>query len=299
MILVFGNGQLGQELAERGAAGGDAARRPASGSRGHYDRVAVADAVARISADVVVNAAAYTAVDKAEEQPDLARRVNVDGAANVAEACNRAGVPLIHISTDYVFDGANGGAAYREDDAPNPLGVYGRTKLDGEIAVRQTAPRHLIVRTSWLYGRYGRNFLKTMLRLAAERDRISVVADQCGCPTSTEDLAEAIMRAAAAAAAGRAPWGTYHFAGQGATTWHGFASRIVSERNRRMAGRTTVEAISTADYPTLARRPPSSVLNSARFARTFAFTARHWSIASDATVAAVLGDAAMRSSAAA
>lgn len=299
MILVFGKGQLGQELAGRAELAATSLVVLPREAVDVTDRTAVANALARIPADVVVNAAAYTAVDKAEKEPDLAWRVNVDGAANIAAECARAGVPLIHLSTDYVFDGANGDAAYCEDNATNPLGVYGRTKLAGEIAVSQATPSHIILRTSWLYGRYGRNFLITMLRLATERDRIPVVADQYGCPTSTEDLAEAILRAAAAAAARASPWGTYHFAGQGTTTWHGFASQIVSECNRRLGGQTKVVAIGTADYPVLARRPPNSVLSSAKFTRTFAFTARHWSAASDATVAAVLSDGAMRSPAAA
>ena len=225
MILLFGaNGQLGRELMDQAERAGVALLPLTRSEVDIRDRAAVASAVAVAGIGMVVNAAAYTNVDGAENDPDAAFAVNAGGAANVAEACAEAGLPLVHISTDYVFDGAKQGA-YREDDSVGPINIYGGSKLEGERGVRRANPRHVILRTSWVYGVYGHNFLKTIVRLAAESDELRVVADQCGCPTSTTDLAEAILQIWTKRDV--APWGTYHFAGQGVTTWHGFASRIV------------------------------------------------------------------------
>jgi dTDP-4-dehydrorhamnose reductase len=193
----------------------------------------------------------------------------------LAEAAARRGVPLLHMSTDYVFDGTKVGA-YVEDDPTAPLGVYGATKLAGEEAVRAALPQHVILRTAWVYGRHGRNFLKTMLRLAGERPELRVVADQRGSPTSADDIAAAILRVAAAAKEGSVRWGTYHFAGTGETTWHGFAARIVAEQAALTGKHPEVIPIATAEYPTPARRPANSVLDSGRFAEAFGYRARPW-----------------------
>ena len=239
------------------------------------DDGAVAAAIQRTGPRLVVNAAAYTAVDRAETEPDVARAVNTDAAGFIARGAARSGAPMLHISTDYVFDGSKRDA-YTETDAIAPLGVYGRTKAEGEAAVRIANPRHVIMRTAWVYGRYGANFLKTMMRLAAERDRLRVVADQRGCPTATLDIAEAILAVDAVLANDPSRNGTFHFAGSGATTWHGFAEAIVAEQAARTGKRPPVDAITTADFPTLARRPANSELASDLFAETFGYRAQAW-----------------------
>ena len=275
-LLVFGAaGQVGQEL----MALAHARRIDAVGlTRANVDirdAKAVDAAVEAATPGLVVNAAAYTAVDKAESEPDLAESVNRDAAGAIARAAARRGCPVLHISTDYVFDGSKPDA-YVEDDLVCPLGVYGRTKADGEAAVRAENPRHVILRTAWVYGRYGANFLKTMLRLAAERDRLRVVADQRGCPTATADIAAAILAVDAGLAKDRSLAGTFHFAGTGATTWHGFAEAIVAAQAPTTGKRPPVDAIATADYPTPAKRPANSELDSSRFAASFGYRAQGW-----------------------
>jgi dTDP-4-dehydrorhamnose reductase len=288
LILVFGGGgQLASELVEMAAADGTALTAVTWQQADITDPAQVARAIDDARPSLVVNAAAYTAVDKAESEPGLAMAVNADGPGVVAAACAAAGVPLVHVSTDYVFDGEKAGP-YREDDPIAPLGVYGRSKAAGESAVRESWSRHLILRTAWLYGIYGSNFLKTMLRLAAERDELNVVADQRGSPTSTADLARAILVAAAALRRGAAPWGTYHVTGAGETTWHGFASRIVEAQAPVTGRHPRVNPITTAEYRTAARRPRNSVLDCSRFAATFGYRAPDWTVSVDRTVAALM-----------
>jgi dTDP-4-dehydrorhamnose reductase len=250
------------------------------------ERAAVEAAISRVKPSLIVNAAAYTKVDLAEKEPEAARRGNTEGPRVLAECCAAAGLPLVHISTDYVFDGSKSGA-YVESDPIAPLGVYGETKAAGEQAVRSALPRHVILRTSWVYGEFGANFLKTMLRLAKERDELRVVADQRGCPTGTRDIAGAILRIAPHLSAGDAAWGTYHFAGTGVATWHAFASRIVAAQAQFTGRKPRVTAITTAEFPTPARRPANSELDSSLFARTFGFRARRWEDESDETVRAL------------
>lgn len=275
ILLLGAEGQLGRELSGLAAARGVALVGLGRAACDITDRDAVAAALATHRPRLVVNAAAYTAVDRAESEPDRAHAVNATAPGLIGEATAAAGIPLIHISTDYVFDGAKQGA-YGEDDPVAPLGVYGVSKEAGERAVRAANPRHLILRTAWVYGVHGANFLKTMLRLAGERELLRVVADQRGCPTATADLAEAILAADAALSAGAEPWGTWHFAGQGETDWHGFAQAIMAERAAILGSAPRVEPITTADYPTPARRPANSVLDSGRFAATFGLRARPW-----------------------
>jgi dTDP-4-dehydrorhamnose reductase len=236
----------------------------------------------------VVNAAAYTKVDLAETEIEAARRGNEIGPGVLAATCAAAGVPLVHISTDYVFDGSQQGA-YRESDPIAPLGVYGRTKAAGETAVRAALPEHIILRTSWVYGAFGNNFLKTMLRLAATKDELRVVADQRGCPTSTRDIAAAILALAPRLIAREKVWGTYHFAGTGVTTWHGFATGIVAAQAPLTGRKPPVVPITTAEFPTAARRPANSELDCGLFAKTFGFRARRWEDETDATVRALVG----------
>jgi dTDP-4-dehydrorhamnose reductase len=276
LILTFGgNGQLGQDLARASAAQAVPLVALTRAEADVSDEGAVRDAVAVHRPSLVVNAAAYTKVDNAEQDQDAARKGNETGPRILAQICASSGIPLVHVSTDYVFDGTKRGA-YAESDPIAPLGVYGATKAAGEAAVRETLREHVIVRTSWAYGEFGHNFLKTMLRLAATRDELRVVADQRGCPTSSADLARAILRIAPRLIAREDVWGTYHFAGSGVTTWHAFADRIVAAQAPLTGRRPKVTAITTAEYPTLARRPANSELDCAKFVRVFGFAARPW-----------------------
>jgi dTDP-4-dehydrorhamnose reductase len=287
VILVFGHGQLGQELARTARARNVPLVALTHAEADIAEQAAVESALARHRPSLVVNAAAYTKVDGAETEVDAARRGNEIGPGVVARACAAADVPLVHVSTDYVFDGTKEGA-YVESDPIVPLGVYGRTKAAGEAAVRETLREHVILRTSWVYGEFGHNFLKTMLRLAAAKDELRVVADQRGCPTSTHDLADAILRLAPRLTAREDIWGTYHFAGTGATTWHGFASRIVAAQAPLTGRKPRVTAIPTAEYPMPAQRPANSELDCGLFAQTFGFRARPWEQETDAIARAVV-----------
>jgi dTDP-4-dehydrorhamnose reductase len=291
VILVFGGlGQLGQELSSAAQVAGVPL---AALSRQDADIASPEDvrrAIARHRPSIVVNAAAYTKVDLAESEPDEARRVNEIGAGLLAAACAARGVPIVHLSTDFVFDGQKPDP-YVETDSVAPLSVYGRTKAAGEDAVRSAAAHHVIVRTSWVYGAYGQNFLKTMLRLARERDELSVVADQHGAPTSTRDLARVILAIAPRLAAGEDVWGTYHFAGYGFTSRHGFAAAIVTAAAPAIGRRPKVTAVTTAEYPTPARRPANSCLDSGLFARAFGLSACPWQEEMQRVVEIVLRDA--------
>ncbi|MCC7384171.1 MAG: dTDP-4-dehydrorhamnose reductase [Deltaproteobacteria bacterium] len=240
------------------------------------DERAVEAAVASVDGGVVVNSSAYTAVDKAETEEALAFKVNQDGPRSLAQACRRHNAALIHVSTDYVFDGSKSGA-YTELDPTAPIGVYGRSKEAGERGIRRTLECHLILRTSWLYGIHGTNFVKTMLRLGRERDRLRVVDDQHGCPTAAQDLASAIVTLVDRIAAGdKMSWGTYHFANRGRTTWCNFA-RVILEAASRYTGRKVhVDAITTADYPTPAKRPANSELDTSRIEQVFGIRPAPW-----------------------
>ena len=281
MILLFGaNGQLGQEMVRAGAARKVPLVALSHAEADIADAGAVRDAIVRHKPALAVNAAAYTKVDLAEKEIEAARAANEIGPALLGDACNTAGIPLVHISTDYVFDGTKP-AAYVETDEVSPASSYGRTKEAGERALRAAAPRHVILRTSWVYGEFGANFLKTMLRLAATRDELRIVADQRGCPTSTLDLADAILSIAPRLIAGDVVWGTYHFAGSGVTTWHGFASRIVAAQAPVTGRHPRVTPITTAEYPLPARRPANSELDCGLFERTFGIRARPWTEETD------------------
>ncbi|TSD99634.1 dTDP-4-dehydrorhamnose reductase [Mesorhizobium intechi] len=249
----------------------------------------VIEAIAAAKPDIVVSAAAYTAVDQAEDEPDLAFRVNAVGAGKVAQAAARLGVPVIHLSTDYVFDGSASGD-YVETDATAPASVYGASKLAGEQAVAAANPRNLILRTAWVYSPFGKNFVKTMLRLAADRDEIAVVADQWGNPTSALDIADAILHAAATLHRNKdfAAFGTYHLAGTGETNWSGFARHILDTSRVSGGPSARVRDITTADYPTKARRPANSRLSSAKFASAFGWSAPDWRLSTQAVVRRVL-----------
>lgn len=236
-------------------------------------------------ADVIVNAAAYTAVDKAESEPERARRINAEAPAVLAAVAADQCSLLVHYSTDYVFDGSKDGA-YGEDDAPNPLSVYGRSKLEGEQAIRASGCRHLIFRTSWVFGSHGANFARTMLRLAAERDALRVIADQVGAPTGAALIADVtalcVHRLAVAPGADAASGGTYNLASAGTASWHAYACFVIAEARRlgfplRVA-ESAIAAIGTEDYPLPAPRPKNSRLNTSRLCRDFGLQMPDWSV---------------------
>ncbi|MGH6842774.1 MAG: dTDP-4-dehydrorhamnose reductase [Methylocella sp.] len=254
------------------------------------DFASVKAAILAVKPRLVLNAAAYTAVDRAEGEPEAAYAANAAGAETVARAAALQQVPVIQISTDYVFDGTKIGA-YVETDPLAPLGVYGKTKAAGEALVRHENPRHFILRTSWVYGRHGANFLKTVLRLAGEREELRIVADQRGCPTATQDLAEAVLAIDRALTNGIEAFGTYHFAGDGATTWHEFARAIVEAQAPATGLLPKVSPIAAADYKTPARRPANSELDSSLFASVFGYRARAWQTRVQETVEMLFADA--------
>ena len=235
-------------------------------------------AVDNTQPDIVVNAAAHTAVDKAESELEVAMLVNAEGPRNLAEICAKRSVPLIHISTDYVYDGRKS-TYYVEDDPVQPLGVYGRSKLEGERFVASMCPQHVILRTAWVYSPYGNNFVKTMLRLADSRRELGIVSDQRGSPTYAPHLANAILAIAAhLESAAREPglWGVFHAAGSGEATWFEFAEEIF-RRSAELGGpRTKANAITTADYPTPAERPANSRLDCSKLAETYGVHMPDW-----------------------
>lgn len=285
VLLTGANGQVGWEIVQR--ATNHQLLALTHSELDITDSQAVQPAVKESGADIVINAAAYTAVDQAEQETDLAFAVNRDGPANLAATCAQLGIPLLHLSTDYVFDGSKAGA-YRENDPVAPLGVYGDSKWQGEEAVRQRLAAHLILRVSWIFGSHGRNFVKTMLRLAKERKQLQVVADQHGCPTYAGDIADVVLRLAEHVVKGssfdsipgrnkNSCWGTYHYCGVPATTWHGFAQTIIDVA--RMHGPLQVEEIvpiTTVDYPTPAVRPVNSELACQQLQERFAIKRRPW-----------------------
>lgn len=231
--------------------------------------------VARLSPDIVVSVAAYTAVDGAEDDQETAMTVNAVAPGILAEEAAALDIPIIHISTDYVFSGRKADA-YVEEDEVDPLGVYGRSKLAGEQAVAQKNPRHVILRTAWVYSPFGRNFVKTMLRVAAEREAVSVVSDQYGNPTSAFDIADGILAVARALHSGNGQFGTFHLAGRGATTWAGFASHVFAVSRGSGGPWAQVNEIVTAEYPSRACRPANSRLSCAKFAAAYGMVTPHW-----------------------
>ena len=279
-VLVFGAaGQVGHEVC-RAAWPASVELTPLDRSSGDITKPAAVDGLIRQQRpDLVINLAAYTAVDRAESEPELAWAVNCAGAAHIAAACGDHAAALVQLSTDYVFDGTKPGP-YCEDDPVNPLGVYGRSKEAGERAVRAAAERHIILRTAWIYGVHGANFVKTMLRLGAERPVLRVVADQRGCPTAARDIALALVAIGRQIEQGTACWGTFHFTGDGATSWHGFAEEIVEQAARSNSWRNQpkprVEAITTDQYPTPAQRPMNSVLDCRKIGEALGITPLPW-----------------------
>lgn len=277
-IVVIGvNGQLGWQLNRRGKKQGVDVFAVDLPDFDITDHAAVDMLIKQSHADVIINAAAYTAVDRAQSESQLAFAINRDGPAYLAAACESNGIALIHVSTDYVFDGTKK-QPYVETDPISPLGVYGRSKAAGEEDVRKILSAHIIIRTAWLYGVHGNNFVKTMLRLGREQETIRVVSDQFGCPTNAADLADAILLIADRIESGREiKWGTYHYCGDGATSWHGFAEAIFSLAGGHDSLRVKkVDPITTAEFPTPAKRPSNSVLNCDLIKNHFGIHPRPW-----------------------
>lgn len=283
-VLITGtDGQVAQSLAERA----DRAFEAIFVSRPGLDLAipaTIEQTVTDIAPDLIVSAAAYTAVDQAEDEPELAMAVNGEGPAVLARAAQRIGAPIIHLSTDYVFDG-HLDRPYSEDDQVAPIGAYGRSKLAGEDAVRSATPDHIILRTAWVYSPFGQNFVKTMLRLGATRDTLSVVDDQIGNPTSALDIAEAVIAVVSKLQSepGRHA-GTYHFAGTGHTSWAGFAKAIFEASSRRGGPSAEVQGIPGSDWPTKAARPSNSRLDSSKFHQVFGYLAPSWKTSLDEVI---------------
>jgi len=288
ILLLGANGQVGHELRRALKPLGEVVCTTRSGlledgthcEVADFDEPAVlAPLVARIAPDVVVNAAAYTAVDKAESDREAAFRANAQAPDELARACARIDALLVHYSTDYVFDGASS-RPYREDDPPAPVGVYGQSKLAGENAIRASGARHLIFRTAWVYASHGRNFMLSMLRLAKEREELRVVADQVGKPTPAALIADVTAQVLARPYVASGVW---HLTANGETSWHGFACAIVEAAHARglIPRKPRVVAITTAEYPTPARRPADSRLDCTRLDRDFGVQRPHWRDALD------------------
>lgn len=273
-VLQFGrSGQLGTELVAVLSRNPDIRATVLGRDEADFtDPSGIENAILKAGAlDLVINAVAYTAVDRAEQEETLAYRVNAEAMDAMARACAARGVPLIHVSTDYVYDGAKS-SPYVESDPTGPLNAYGRSKLAGENFIRDRLPAHVILRTSWVYSAWGRNFMTTMLRLGAERDEVRVVDDQFGAPTSARDLAEAIATIARRITGPMPQFGTYHYADAGETSWHGFAAEIF-----RQAGlKARAVPIPATEYPTPARRPANSRLDATKISRIFGIHPPAW-----------------------
>ena len=283
-VLVFGgNGQVGQELLRALSPLGEVVATTRSGTLPDGSACEVADfnqpdslpaLLDRLQPSAVINAAAYTAVDRAEQEPEAALRANAQAPGGIARGCAAHGVPLVHYSTDYVFDGQDN-TPYREEEPTAPLGVYGTSKRNGEDAVRAAGGRHLIFRTAWVYAAHGANFLRTMLRVGAERDALRVVADQIGTPTPAALIADVTARAL------QHPGelsGTWHLTASGQTSWHGFAEAIFAEALAAgvLVKAPTVEAIPSSEYPTPAKRPSWSVLDNRKLQQDFGLVLPAW-----------------------
>ena len=295
-ILLLGkDGQLGWELQRALAPLGEMVA-CGHGEADLENLDALRKRVRHESPQIVVNAAAYTAVDKAESEPERAHRINAAAVGLLAEECKRLNAWLIHYSTDYVYDGTKA-VFYTEDDAPNPASVYGQTKLQGEQAIRGSGCHHLIFRTSWVYAALGANFAKTMLRLAKERDELKVVSDQHGAPTSAELIADVtalcLYRVQNDPLLAGTASGTYHLVAAGETSWHGYAQYLIAEGNRlNMSLRITADKIlpiTTSDYPLPAKRPANSRLSTEKLQKTFGVVLPDWKVGVARLVREIVG----------
>jgi dTDP-4-dehydrorhamnose reductase len=287
VLLLGAGGQLGMQLARK-LNGETELISLTRAELDFFDAAAVRAAIHRVEPEIVINAAAYTAVDRAEQEPELARIVNAVAPGVIAEELQQTNGWLIHYSTDYVFDGS-GTQPWREPDATGPLNVYGQTKLDGELAIAATGCRHVVLRTSWVYAAEGRNFLNTMLRLGREREQLKVVDDQIGAPTSAEAITEAtcaVLRQLVAGGEAADANGVYHLTCAGETSWCGFAHAIFAAFASKQKPPEVIP-IPTEAYPTPAIRPRNSRLNCEKFTRQFGFSMPHWEDALAAVASAI------------
>lgn len=273
VVLVTGaSGQLGQALKSIGSQYDEVEFYFSDSLEGDITEISrLRSLFEAVKPHFCINAAAYTAVDKAESEPEKAHLVNVAGAANLASVCLEKGCVLVHVSTDFVFDGKSD-KPYQEQDRTDPQGVYGRTKRDGELEIQKILDRYFIVRTSWVYSEFGNNFMKTMLRLSKERDEISVVQDQVGTPTYAVDLAHALVKMVLS---GKTVYGVYNFSNEGITSWYGFAKEIFDQTSALVK----LHPIPTSAFPTPAKRPAYSVLDKTRIATVFGIEPRDWKMA--------------------
>ena len=293
VLILGGGGQVGTELRAYPWPEGVTAHAPTRAELDITDAGAVAGALGARAYAAVINAAAYTAVDKAESEVAEAWRLNALALAILAAATKSKKIPVVHVSTDYVFAGTKPTGAYEPDEPIDPRSVYGASKAAGEMAVRTGNPRHAILRTAWVVSPHRGNFVKTMLRLAGERDRLTVVDDQHGCPTSAADLAAALATVALRMAVNEdAPTGTFHCVNGGDTTWCGFARAIVAGAARRGGRPVPVDGIATAAYPTPARRPANSRLSTRSLTEAYGIAPRPWPAALDDILDRLIGPAA-------
>ena len=245
--------------------------------------------ILKVSPNLIINATAYTAVDKAEEDQKTANLINHLAVKNIADICNQLECWLIHVSTDYVFDG-NSNVPYKEDDETNPQGAYGETKLKGEMAVQASGCKHIIIRTAWVFSEYGNNFLKTMLRLGAERDELSIVGDQIGCPTYAQDIARSIVEIASQLNS-REYNGIYHYCGDQPCSWFEFAKEIFDCKNKYdHISIPIIKAVTTEEYPTLAKRPKFSVLDNKKIQENFDIFSSDWKVGVESTLKILVKD---------
>jgi len=286
-LCLFGRtGQVAREVLR--LAGADLSVVPLDRNNADLaDPEACSRAIERMDADAVLNAAAFSGVDLAESQETLATRINAEAPAAMARACARRGLPFLHISTDYVFDGTSG-SAWREDDPTAPINAYGRSKLAGETAVRSAGGVHVILRTSWVFSAQGSNFLLSMLRLGAERRQLTVVDDQTGGPTPADSVAQALVAMARQLVAGDGHVGTYHFCGRPAVTWYGFAREIFARASLPVSPELT--PITSSDWPSPARRPANSLLDCTRIETEYGVRPPNWRQGLDRCLAAIRHD---------
>jgi len=285
LLITGASGQLGRCLQDRAGKAGFDTTAVTREELDISDKDAIDRVVSGCRPDVIINAAAYTAVDKAESDSELAYAVNEIGPKNLAASCARRDIPLIHISTDYVFDGF-ATEPYRVDSPTNPRSIYGKSKLAGELAVQRECEKYLIIRTSWVFSEYGNNFVKTMLRLAQKRDSLGVVADQLGCPTYAGDLASCILECIVQFGSGRENWGIYHFCGSEGVSWYDFSQYIfeVGLKEKLLKSAPRVKPITTSDYPTSAPRPGYSVLSGEKLERDWSCKLPDWHISLELVV---------------
>ena len=289
VLIVGASGQLGCELVRQADPYDFTLLTPAHDQLDITRYNQVKSLLAQMRPGIVINAAAYTDVDGAESEAEKAFAVNAAGPANLARFCAQSQIPLIHVSTDFVFDGTQR-RPYRESDPTAPLGIYGQSKAAGEEHIRSTLSEHIIIRTAWLYGIDGHNFVKTMLKLASEKTHIRVINDQYGSPTSASDLAEALLHIAGLLVhKSISNWGTYHYCGRGITTWYEFAENILRLAKRYLPICTAqLQPISTADWPSSAKRPSFSALDCSRISAHFGIHPRNWRLSLETTLARML-----------